>query len=453
LTRAAARDFETFSGARTFIAFACSIDNVITRRTFLRAAAASTVVAPLLANAQSTTRSGDEKLIFCAPLTHSDWMLHPGIEWGMPGVRHMLDACKACGWSQVMWRVFDAGRATYASKLLARGLHHEANSIFSPQTDADRAAVKKLLPGLTPEQSATYLKQMAAMDYANFDTLAAACEYGHSIGLKIHAWASINEDDHGWGWRSEFSKAHPEFTWRRRDGSAYHSQLSFSFPQVREYKLALLKELIAYPIDGLFLDWIRTGDIRDNPQTDAAGVADNGYEQPNIDAFKAKHNISPTDVPNDDDRWVRTRAEPQTIFMREARKLTKLPICVMVGHPWHYRGAGDKIAGNLKGLLLDVKTWADEGLMDAAVAAGYYRDGGNAEMAYKALREETAGAGSKIDVWTYAWVPNNVAEFDRDYQIARKVGAKQILFWEADYIDGRPNAAELKSAMSAKAKW
>jgi hypothetical protein len=433
---------------------------VITRRSFIRGAAAgaaaSAIAVPLVAKAQATrqaTTQANDKLILCAPLTHSDWMLRPGIEWGMPGIKHMLDACKACGWSQVMWRVFDAGRATYASKLLQRGLHHEESSIFSPQTDADRAAIKKLLPNLTPEQSATYLKQMAAMDYANFDTLAAACEYGHSIGLRIHAWASINEDDHGWGWRSEFSKAHPEFTWRRRDGSAYHSQLSFSFPQVREYKLALLKELIAYPIDGIFLDWIRTGDIRDNPQTDSAGVANSGYEQPNLEAFKAKYNVAATDVPNDDDRWVRLRAEPQTVFMREARKLTKLPISVMVGHPWHYRGTLDPIAGSLKGLLLDVKTWADEGLMNAAVAAGYYRDGGNAELAYKSLRDETAGAGGKVDVWTYAWVPNNTAEFDRDYQLARKLGAKQILFWEADYIDGRPNAAELKAAMSAKAKW
>ena len=394
-------------------------------------------------------------MTLCAPLTHSDWMLRPNIPWGMPGVKHMLDACKACGWSHVMWRVFDAGRATYASKLLQRGLHAEADNIFNPGTDEGRAAVKRLLPNLTPEQGATYLKQMAAMDYANFDTLAAACEYGHSIGLKIHAWASINEDDHGWGWRSEYAKAHPQYTWKRRDGRAYRSQLSFAYPQVREYKLGLLKELIAYPIDGLFLDWIRTGDIRDNPQTDAAGVADNGYELPNAEAFLSKYNLTPADVPNDDDRWVRLRAEPHTIFMREARELTKLPIAVMVGHPWHYRGTLDPIAGNLKGLLLDVKTWADEGLMDAAVAAGYYRAGGDAESAYKALRDETAGSRRrrKVDVWTYAWVPNNVAEFTRDFELAKRVGAKQILFWEADYIDGRPNAAELKAAMSAKAKW
>jgi uncharacterized lipoprotein YddW (UPF0748 family) len=296
---------------------------------------------------------------------------------------------------------------------------------------------------------------MAAMDYASFDTLAAACEYGHSIGLQIHAWATINEDDHGWGWASEFAKAHPQFTWKRRDGSSYHSQMSFAFPEVREYKLALIKELLAYPIDGLFLDWIRTGDIRDNPQTDENGVANNGYEQPNVEAFQKRYGASPTEIANDDARWVALRCEPQTKFMRDARKLVRqtkpMPLAVMVGHPWHYRGTGDKIAGNEKGLLLDVKTWAKEGLIDAAIAAGYYRDGGTAEMAYKALRDETAGG--KVDVWSYGWVPNNVGEFDRDFNLAKNVGAKQILLWEADYIDARANGAELKAAMSTKAKW
>src|ERR1019366_2958230 len=91
----------------------------------------------------------------------------------------------------------------------------------------------------------------------------------------------------------------------------------------------------------------------------------------------------------------------QTEFMRTARQLVRaqkrpIPLAVMVGHPWHYRGLMDKIAGNLRGLLLDVNTWAQEGLIDAAVAAGYYREGGTAELAYRALKRETEG---KVDVW------------------------------------------------------
>jgi hypothetical protein len=101
-------------------------------------------------------------------------------------------------------------------------------------------------------------------------------------------------------------------------------------------------------------------------------------------------------------------------------------------------------------LLLDVKTWADEGLMDAAVAAGYYRDGGTPEMAYKALREEMGG---RVDAWMYAWVPQNASEFERDANLATRLGAKHVLFWEADYIADRPNAAELKAAMAKRARW
>lgn len=135
----------------------------------------------------------------------------------------------------------------------------------------------------------------------HFDTLAAAVRYGHKIGLLIHAWLSINEDDHGWGLQSEFSKKHPEFRWRKRDGKAYHSQLSFAFPEVRQYKLALLKELLHYDIDGFLFDWIRTGDVRNNPQTDSDGVANSGYEEPLVKKFKKKFGQDPTRIPNGDE--------------------------------------------------------------------------------------------------------------------------------------------------------
>src|SRR5581483_248218 len=302
----------------------------------------------------------------------------------------------------------------------------------------------------TPEQRAALVNKFGALDYAHFDSLGAAVRYGHEIGLQIHAWVSINEDDHGWGLQSEFSKKNPAYRWRHRDGRFYHSQLSFAFPKVRQYKLAILKELLRnYPLDGLFLDWIRTGDVRDNPQTDATGVADSGYEQPLVESFKSAFGVDPREIPNGDERWVRWRTKPQTEFMRAASKLVRsqkrpVPIAVMVAHPWHYRGLLDKIDGNLRGLLLDVNAWAREGLMDAAVSAGYYRDGGTPEMAYQALAKETEG---KVDVWSYAWVPQNVGEFQRDFGLAQRLGAKQMLFWEADYIDDRSQAAELKTVM------
>jgi len=309
-------------------------------------------------------------------------------------------------------------------------------------------------PGMTTDQRTSLRNRFEALDYSTFDSFGAAVEYGHQIGLKIHAWATLNEDDHGWGIQSEFSKQHPELRWRRRNGKFYRSQLSFAFPEVQQFKLGLLKELLAYDLDGVFFDWIRTGDVRDNPQTDADGTADNGYEEPLVVKFQREYKLPPTEVPNDDERWVRTRAEPQTEFMRAARELIrahrrKLLVSALAAHPWHYRGEQNKIAGNLRGLLLDVATWAREGLIDSVVAAGYYRDGGNAEMAWRALQKETGG---KVDVWTYAWVPTSVAEAAQTFALADNVGANEILFWEADYIDDGRNAAELQPVLRERAK-
>jgi hypothetical protein len=429
---------------------------VISRRAFIETLAATAGLSTVPSSLRAAAASNDNaKLVLSAPLTHSDWILKPkGPPWGEAGVRHMLDACKASGWSHVKWRVFDAGVATYKSKLVRPGDKAEADNYFAPQNDADLAIRQKFSP-LAPAKAAEILSRLNEMNYAEFDSLAAAIKYGHEIGLKIHAWATINEDDHGWGWASEFSKAHPEFRWVRRDGKPYHSQLSFAFPEVRAYKLALIDELLSnYDLDGLFLDWIRTGDVRDNPQTDPKGVADSGYETPNFEAFKAKYTVDPHDVPNHDDRWVRLRAEPQTLFMRAVRERVKkhskpVPVAVMVGHPWHYRGLQDPIDGNLRGLLVDVATWAKEGLMDSAIAAGYYRAGGDATKAYQALAAETEG---KVDLWYYAWVPQTPEEFTREFAAANKLGAKRMLFWEADYIDDRPQAAALKAAMFARAQ-
>jgi hypothetical protein len=374
------------------------------------------------------------------------------MKWGEAGVRHMLDACKACGWSRIYWRALDGGRGLYKSRLVVPEGKWDDDNFWSPKTDAGRRMLESFTPSLNAAGRAAIADKMKVYDYAHFDSLAAAVRYGHEIGLQIHAWVSVNEDDHGWGLRSRFSKEHPQFRWRRRDGRDYISQLSFAWPQVRKYKLAILKELLTrYDIDGLFLDWIRTGDVRDNPQTDAEGVADSGYEEPLVAQFRKTYGIDPRAVPNSDDRWVQMRAEPQTTFMRMVRTLArshKRPLAVLVDHPWSYRGNLNKIDGNLRGLLLDTKTWARERLMDAVAGAGYYRDGGNAELAWEALQKETEG---RVDVWTYAWVPQSPGEFESDFALAQRVGAKQILFWEADYIDDRTDAAAIKAAMSSRA--
>ncbi len=341
-----------------------------------------TVCVVLIAVAPAFAEEPVSKLRISSPITHSDWVLatEPAPAWGPEGVKQILDRAKECGWTRVYWRCLDAGKSMYNSRLL------------------------------DPFDSG---------DEVNY--------WRHSIGLEVHAWLSINEDDHAYGWPSRFTLAHPEFRWVRRDGTRYNSQLSFGFAEVRAYKIALLKEILAYKPDGVFFDWIRTGDVRDNPQTDAEGIANHGYETPNVDAFKAQYGVDPHDVPNNDERWVSVRCEGQTAFMRDAHALIKqqdpnLAISVMVHHPWAYRGAKDDTpyADSRRGLLCDVRTWAREGLIDEAVVAGYYREGGSAEKGFEWLKKETEG---KVDLWLYGWLSTS-ASIAADIERAKKRGSQ-----------------------------
>lgn len=384
-------------------------------------------------------------VILSAPLTHSDWMMHAQAPaWGRDGVRTMLERCRACGWQRLYWRAFDAGRALYASRLL-EPMRYDT----SPEPNC--LSTGELASQAPPELVARAMR----LDYGGFDSLASAVAIGHDLGLEIHAWLSINEDDHGWGWPSRFSREHPQYRWVRRDGRAYRSQLSFAFPAVRQYKLDLVREILAYEVDGIFLDWIRTGDIRDNPQNDAQGVADYGYEAPLMHGFRSRYGVGPDAVDNGDPRWVDCRAEAITDFMRQVRatvdrRSRPVALAAMVHHRWAYRGRPEEgwIDGSLRGLLCDVRTWARDGLVDELVAAGYYTRGGTPEGGYRCLEEATEG---RLPLWLYGWVPKTPDDFRRDRELATRLGARQLLLWEADYIDLRPEPERerLMAAMRA----
>ena len=386
--------------------------------------------------AEATGSDGSGKVVLSTPVTHSDWTwrYEKRIGHGEASVKYILDRCKEVGWQRLYWRCFDGGQAMYDSDLL------------------DSVAV-----GYDPDNYHAWQSpgqhDLSFVDgYADFDSLKAAVDYGHEIGLEIHAWLSINEDDHAWGLMSRFSREHPQFRWVKRTGLPYNSQLSFAFEEVREYKLGLLKEILAYDIDGVFFDWIRTGDVRNEPQATPDGTADFGYERPLVEGFEKQYGVRPKEIPNNDERWVRYRAEPQTLFMRGACELIRgknpsLPISMMGHHAWSYRGATPHVNGNLHGLLLDTATWAREGLIDEIVAAGYYAEGGTPEKAFAQMKGEV---GDRGNIWLYWWVPPDADDFKKSVAVAESLGATQILYWESDYIDlpeRQPQTHELAETM------
>ncbi|MEW6751510.1 MAG: hypothetical protein AB1505_11115 [Candidatus Latescibacterota bacterium] len=70
------------------------------------------------------------------------------------------------------------------------------------------------------------LARWETLDYYTFDALAAAVDIGHELGLEVHGWMTLNEDDHGLGWLSRFTREHLECRWVCRNGERYRSQVS-----------------------------------------------------------------------------------------------------------------------------------------------------------------------------------------------------------------------------------
>ena len=382
------------------------------------------------------------KVNISAPLTMSDWLWHSKVDvrgCNDDFVRYVLTRCREFGLTRVYWRVFDGGWATYNSQLA---------DIFYMNKPKFYAYDKPMMPESSND----------ILDYRNFDSLESAVRIGHELGLEIYAWMSINEEDHGHGFVSRFSRENPQCRWVRRNGYRYNSQISFAFPEVREYKLGLVKEVLAYNIDGLFIDWIRTGDNLDNPQTDAEGYADYGYETPNLERFYKTYGIDAMHVQNCDSRWVDVRCRPQTEFMREVRKLAEnKKIIAMVQHPYSYRGAfpedcnnpdtvawirqmkGCIHAGAKEGLLCDISTWASEGLVDGIAVSNYCRPGCTYDEALDYLDDMV---GDRVERHIYEWLPGGLRKAADNEEWLKIIeeraisrGVSEVFLWEADYMD------------------
>ena len=151
------------------------------------------------------------KIRLGSPLTHNDWLIHKyeEIEMGPEGVHYMLDSCKASGWTRIYWRTRDGGRAYYKSAVSDTHQKRDKDSYNTPQTPKDQKLVdyfEKSMNIADDEEKRKSLAKLESLDYAQFDSLEEAVRYGHEIGIEVHAWISINEEDHAWGISSRYVK-------------------------------------------------------------------------------------------------------------------------------------------------------------------------------------------------------------------------------------------------------
>ena len=161
------------------------------------------------------------------------------------------------------------------------------------------------------------------------------------------------EDTHGIPcFYSRFALEHPQFWERHLSGLASPARLCLAYPEVRRYKLDILREELGYGVEGVMFDFRR--------QSGRSGQG--GYNEIIAEAWRAKHGADPP-TNYGDLEWIRFRAAYVTQFLREVRAVLDSvePRRRLIAS---IPNAGPNPERALRASFTDWPTWVEEGLLD-----------------------------------------------------------------------------------------
>ena len=228
------------------------------------------------------------------------------------------------------------------------------------------------------------LRRLAAEGVDTLAVVAGAC---HDAGIQCYATMRMNgdyasrptDDSLSRQLNSDFWRAHPEFRVRGPKGED-RTKLSFAYPEVRAFKLAILRDAATRDIDGIHLDFLRHPPFF-------------GFEEPMVNAFRAKHGVDPRTLPDTDPRWGPLRAELMTSFLRETRQILDAAGAKRGRH----LGLSARIDWREHTLLgCDYATWLKEGLLDYLVVAQHTLGGYEFDLTPFVQTARAAGTGCAV---------------------------------------------------------
>jgi uncharacterized lipoprotein YddW (UPF0748 family) len=249
------------------------------------------------------------------------------------------------------------------------------------------------------------------------DPLAEFTELAHRDGMKILASMRMIGPQYPMN-RAPIARARhywrmAQFTKRDRDGTTV-SNLSIAYPEVRQYWLSLLRETLAYGVDGVHLHLNRS-------------VPFVLYEEPVTREFKIKYNEDPRKLLAQDPRWIAHAAGFLTTFVREVRKLLdETPgrqLGVTVFGPTRELTHNDVF--KLKSQACDVDTWLKERLVDYVIPSK--------SIDLDVLQRWHRIGGDRVHLWPDLMprfqTPASYAKLARKYLDA---GADGFSLWDSD---------------------
>ena len=246
-------------------------------------------------------------------------------------INRLLGEYAERGVDSVQWRVSVLGKLLYHTRLGDRFGE-------GPFGAADT-------PGFAARHGTLCEKAKAVM--ARMDPMEVAVRLCRKHGIKCYPWLTIYDDAgyYPYTW-SHLIRQHPEYCWKAFDKDVYyHGVTSYVYPEVVEYRLAQIKELLGYGGDGLhlctrshsrppgyieeYLRFLRTHSWEEWPATPMHRGLDGmhkachrqfGFDPPAVQAYREKTGKDPSP---DDNAWWQFRGQYLVEFLRKARALTR----------------------------------------------------------------------------------------------------------------------------------
>ena len=317
-----------------------------------------------------------------------------GYYYGEERLRQLVRHCAEAGIGTIYWRVSATGQVTYPSK------------------------VRTVIGTKSKRVSGFQAGSVENLIVRQCDPPAVAVDEAKKCGLKLFAYVTLF-DEYYPGMESQFEQDHPEYTWKHFSKDHHiRGLLSYAYPEVREHRLAELRELIAYGIDGVYLDTARshTGiqPILALPLREGNLYRNYGYNQPAVEAFRAKTGLDPLAVDRRQDSYVpvheeefhRFRGRYLTEFLRAARGLTnaaqiELSVGFYTDAPCYLSPAGQRGRAVMGPFHHDYQTWVDEDVIDSIVLIAEHRRCGaqdwleHSEVQFAQARAQ----GKKVYLW------------------------------------------------------
>ncbi len=296
-----------------------------------------------------------------------------------------LERARKEGVDVVLWRLSAVGKETYPSK------------VRTPLYEVDEGE-------FVGTGYRTRANLMGAV-LRSYDPLAVATQCARELGLGIYAWITI-WDDYFPGLQSDFSRRYPHFQWKDPTGTKYWwGVLSYSHREVREHRLAQIREVAEYDLDGILLcprthshQGMHKAQI---PHLDQGpfGAAPDGFNEPIVARYQRLYGIDIRREPFAVERWDRVKGEFLTLFFKEAKAiLQRKGQQLIIGVPF-----GNRIPTTPLTIHLDLESWARKGIADGLIlGSGYDLYDLGWEPVAQHLNQVRAATAQGIPV--YAWV-------------------------------------------------